>query len=130
MKRLTSTLFLLSICVGCNPRVTTSVARISNETLPPKPADCDVQILTQIPTEKTYKEIAILNATTDTDSVTKKDFNLMLPSLKRKACELGANAIVIKNVDQGGQWANPGGTSAAQTPTKVFCVAILIANPK
>ncbi len=83
-----------------------------------------------MPTDKKYEEIAILNSTTDTDSTTRKDFNLMLPFLKAKACEIGANAIVIKNIDQGGQWAEPGGKSSAQIPTKAFCVAILISNPK
>jgi hypothetical protein len=130
MKRLISSLLLLVICLGCNPRITTGVTRISGETFVLKPGDSEIQILTQVPTDRKYEEIAILNATTDTDSVTRKAFNLMLPSLKAKACGLGANGIVIKNVDQGGQWAEPGGKSAAQTPTKAFCVAILITKLK
>jgi hypothetical protein len=107
-----------------------TITKLSSTTYASKTSDCEILILTQMPTDKKFEEIAILNATTDTDSVTKKDFNLMLPSLKAKACELGANAIVIKNMDQGGQWVDPGGKSAAQSPTKAFCIAILISNPK
>ena len=121
---------LLFTIFGCNPRVTTSVTKISNDSYASKPTNCEIQILTQIPADKKYVEIAILNATTDTDSVTKKDFNLVLPSLKAKACELGANAILIRNVDQGGQWINPGHGSEGKTPTKVFCVAILVSDLK
>ena len=124
MKLLNAVACLFLFSLGCStiPRVTTNVTKMSNSIYQSKPSNCEIQILTQMPTDSKYIELAILNAITDTGSFTHKDLNSILPSLKEKACELGADAIVIKNVEQGG--APMGDQYNSRTPSKVFCVAI------
>lgn len=119
-------LFILSLGCSTIPMVTTTVTRVSNSMYEPKPSTCEIKILTQMPADSKYEELAILNAITDTGTFTHKDLNVMLPSLKAKACELGADAIVIKNVDQGG--APMHNKYNSQTPSKVFCVAIKLVS--
>jgi len=118
----------LIISLGCATRVNTSVTRIGSTAYPSKDANCEILVFTQMPIDRKFEEIAILNAVTDQDSFTKKDLDSILPTLKTKACELGANALVIKSVDQGGQLKMTPG-DPGQTPTKVFCVAIRFLVP-
>lgn len=80
------------------------------------------QVLTQSPTDRKFEELAIINAATDTGSFSKKNLSFVLPTLKERACEVGADAIVIRNVEQGGTPTMD--KYGSQTPTKVFCVAI------
>lgn len=121
MKSFIYSSFLLLFFFGCNPRINTSVTRISNNNYSPKDANCDIKVLSQMPMDRKYEELALLSSVTDDDSFTKKDLDSIIPGLKAKACSLGADAIVIKNIDQGG---TPKMEIGGQTPTKVFCVAI------
>ena len=115
---------LLALLAGCTvaPHITTDVTRIAPVAAPARPAGCDIQVFTQSPTDRKFEELAILNAATDTGSFTKKDLASVLPTLKEKACAVGADAIILRNVEQGG--TPVGDPYGHQTPTKVFCVAI------
>jgi len=87
----------LLVTVGCIPPAT-SVTPLSQKAYQAKPGDCEIQILTQPPTNRKYEELAILNTIAGADG---QDLNSMLPSIKETACRLGADAVVIKNVDPG-----------------------------
>ncbi len=115
---------LLALLAGCTvaPHITTDVTRIAPVAAPARPSGCDIQVFTQAPTDRKFEELAILNAATDTGSFTKKDLASVLPTLKEKACAVGADAIILRNVEQGG--IPVGDAYGHQTPTKVFCVAI------
>ena len=115
---------LLALLAGCTvaPHITTDVTRIAPVAAPARPSGCDIQVFTQAPTDRKFEELAILNAATDTGSFTKKDLASVLPTLKEKACAVGADAIILRNVEQGG--TPVGDPYGHQTPTKVFCVAI------
>jgi hypothetical protein len=115
---------LLALMAGCTvaPHITTDVTRIAPSVQPAKPAGCDIQILTQSPTDRKFQELAIISAVTDTGTFTTKNLSAILPSLKEKACEVGADAIVIRNVEQGGTPTMD--QYGSRTPTRVYCVAI------
>ena len=115
---------LLALLAGCTvaPHITTDVTRVAPADVPAKPAGSDIQILTQSPTDRKFQELAIINAVTDGGSFSTKALSAILPTLKAKACEVGADAIIIRNVEQGG--TPVGDPYGHQTPTKVFCVAI------
>ena len=97
----------LLLDLGCRPP-TTTVTTISQKSFPTKPEGCDIQILTQLPTNRKYEEIAILNTVSGDDG---QDLNFMLPSIKATACRCGADAVVIKNVEPG-QPTRPGSGKA------------------
>ncbi len=117
---------VLLFVIACTPPKTT-ITRLSKNLYPSKPRNCDIQILTQAPADRKYEEIAILNTVAygqlkppfaslfshESD----KDFNAMLPSIKATACELGADAILIKNVE-------PGSQADHESYGKAFTVAI------
>jgi hypothetical protein len=112
MKYLSAGLLGLILAVGCVPPKTT-VTPLSSKTNPPRPQDCDIQILTQPPSNRKYEEIAILNTVTGDGG---RDLNAMLPSIKVVACGLGADAVLIKNVEPG--------DSAQRAVGKAYTVAI------
>ena len=124
MRPLLACASLLALTVGCAvaPHITTDVTRLAPSVGPAKPAGCDIQILTQSPTDRKFQELAIINAVTDGGSFSTKALSAILPTLKEKACEVGADAIVIRNVEQGGTPTM--NKYASQMPTRVFCVAI------
>ncbi|HKV53234.1 MAG TPA: hypothetical protein VJN94_01205 [Candidatus Binataceae bacterium] len=57
-----------------------------------KAPDCDMRVLSTMPLSN-YKQVAIVEAWADL----KDDQSQVVPALKRKACETGADAIVILN---------------------------------
>jgi hypothetical protein len=57
-----------------------------------KAPDCQMPVLVSLPLT-TYRQVAIVEAWADL----KDDSNDVLPALKRKACETGADALVIIN---------------------------------
>lgn len=115
---------LLALTLGCSiaPRITTDVTRIAPTAAPARPAGCDIQVFTQAPTDRKFEELAILSAVTDTGSFSRKDLASVLPTLKEKACAVGADAIILRNVEQGN--IPVGDQYGHRTPTKVFGVAI------
>ena len=105
---------LLLFAIACVP-ITTTITRTSDIDYASKPSGCDIQILSQAPTNRKFVEIAILN-TLAVEATYGKDLNAMLPSIKETACRLGADAVVIKNVEAGSAFTHASG--------KVFGVAI------
>ena len=75
---------------GC-AYVHTEVVPLSSKSYDVKSKDCTILVLTQMPTDRKYEELSILNvaATVSLDG--------MLPSIKEKACAVGADAVVIKS---------------------------------
>ena len=60
-----------------------------------------MQVFNLPPTDKKYLEIARITDRTGRSMASSKDLNAMLPPSKEKACELGADAIVLTNVHEG-----------------------------
>ncbi len=101
---------VLLLAIACTPP-TTTVTRLNNNTYESKPKNCDIQIFTQPPSSRKYEEIAILSTIATGQAKAPlvsifshendKDLNAMLPNIKATACELGADAILIKTVEAG-----------------------------
>ena len=114
MKMLACVPIALVLMTACVP-ITTSTTSLSQHAYPPKPPDCDIQVFTQAPANRKFEELAILN-TLALEPIYGKDLNAMLPSLKEAACRLGADAVLIKSVEEGSPIERSSG--------KVFSVAI------
>jgi hypothetical protein len=106
---------LVLFTIACAPA--TTITRVSKASFPSKPNDCDIQVLTQVPTGRNFEEIAILS-TTQRIVFSGNDLNGLLPSIKQTACSLGADAILIKTV-------NP---ATQDTYATAFTVAIKFTN--
>ena len=102
-----ATLGFTLILTGCN-QAWLEVTPISQKPISAKNPDCEIVVLSQMPTDKKYEELCIINASSG------KPLNKMLPEIKAKACAMGADAIVIKSSTL------PNGKEAAQ----VLVVAI------
>ena len=85
--------------MGC---ATASVTKLSEKTYPPKPDNCEMRVLTQPPTDKKYDELGIVSGVSGQAWWQGKDLDSMLPDMKTEACKLGADTLVIKNVEAGG----------------------------
>lgn len=103
----------LLFTLACEP--VTTVTRLSSNAYPSKPEGCEIQILTEAPRTRKFEEIAILSTVTIEGSA-QKDLNAMLPGIKQAACGLGADAVLIKNVDPG--------SSSSHSHGKAYTVAI------
>lgn len=86
---------LASVAAGCSSQRTpmqVDVTQIAPYDNAAKPPDCHMPILTTMPLG-TYKQVAIVEAWADL----KDKQSDVLPALRRKACETGADALVILN---------------------------------
>ncbi len=88
----------LCMLLGC---VQMEVTPLSDLHVASKASGCDIQVMTEMPRDRKYQELALINAKSSSD------FQTTLPKLKEKACALGADALVIKRstMVQGDQWA-------------------------
>jgi hypothetical protein len=66
------------------------VTQVAADIKPAKPPDCEMPVLVQEPTAS-YRQIAIVEAWSDVNAEPAK----VVPELKRKACETGADALLI-----------------------------------
>jgi len=72
------------------PTPSTTVSPMTSVMRPAKAPDCPIQVLNSMPTTD-FQQLALLDTWGDQSA---KDVDL-LPVIKRKACEIGADAIVI-----------------------------------
>ena len=105
-KELFAVVSLMSL-FGC---ATANVTRLSKNVYPPKPDNCDITVLGDPPTDKKYEELGIVIGGSGGINL-----NTVLPPMKAKACELGADALVIKNVSD----ADSGKYGASENATAV-----------
>jgi len=115
-----------SIRQQTTPEVRLDVVLLTKNPITPKPMASEVALLSQRPSDRPYEALAMVAASTDTGTFTHKDFNSMLPSIKAKACELGADAIVVQSLELGD--APSGSQYNSRTPSKAFCVLIKFLN--
>ncbi len=95
---------LIALELGCQqvislpPQVT--VATIQPSGNPARPPDCDMPVLRSLPLNRKYQQVAIIEGLGNVFAHEKD----VMPSVKKKACEVGADAIVIKESrDQTGE---------------------------
>lgn len=109
------------------PIVTADVTRLAGRVYPPRAADAEVAVLAGRPAQRPHEDLGLLTVQTDMGTFTPKTLSVMLPTLCAKARELGADAIVVLNVEPGGAptWTKYN----SQTPAKAFAVAIRYLAP-
>jgi hypothetical protein len=101
---------LAILTTGCAPQF--SVTYVASKSYDSKPSDCSIQIFTQVPNGQKFEELAILDCL---GGMGDTNLNSILPALKSKACSLGADAILIKSIED----AVPG-----KSALRVFASAI------
>ena len=95
---------------GCMP-VTSFVTPFVAVTTP-KPADCSISVMAQAPADRKYLELGIISA--EGPATLGGDLNSLLPELTRRACELGADSIIIRSVEpRNPLYARQGATAKA-----------------
>jgi hypothetical protein len=84
--------------VSLPPQVT--VATIQPSGNPARPPDCNMPVLRSLPLVRTYEQVAIIEGLGNVFGHEKD----VMPSVRKQACEIGADAIVIKESrDQTGE---------------------------
>ena len=90
---------------GC---ASTSLVKLGETSYPPKPSNCKIIVYTQPPQNTKYDEIALITARGGGTIFSDSDAGSVIPELKAKACEVGADAIIIKDAREGGiNWVGP-----------------------
>jgi hypothetical protein len=104
-------------CASTRAPLQVDVTQIGPYTHAAKGPDCEMPVLEEPPTAS-YRQVAIVEAWADIHD----DASQVLPALKRKACETGADALLIVNARHQDlksmlYAANPNDTSMSQTET-------------
>jgi hypothetical protein len=94
---LRSAVAVISLLAGCSTPgkvpMQVNITQLANYINPARPPSCEIQVLNSMPLTTTFKEVAIVEAWADL----KDDRSDVIPAMKRKACETGADALVITN---------------------------------
>lgn len=95
---LTTLLTLGAILTGC---ATSRATYVASKRYPSRGKTCDLQIM-NLPPKKDYIELARIDARGGATLFEGSDLKSMLPEMKEKACRLGAHALIITQVSEGG----------------------------
>ncbi|HVN91192.1 MAG TPA: hypothetical protein VMT61_15370 [Candidatus Binataceae bacterium] len=86
----------LALVAGCSTPgkvpMQVNITPLANYVNPARPPSCKMPVLTTMPLQENYKEVAIVEVWADLQD----DKEDVIPMMQRKACETGADAIVIK----------------------------------
>lgn len=100
MKTLLAVTILLPVLlVGC---AHTNVTYLKDYGYKPKVQNCRIEVMTVPPANKKFDEFAIISVEGGQTIFEDSDLQAMLPDLKQAGCELGADAILLKAVNEGG----------------------------
>ncbi len=96
---------------------------LDNTRYPPQPANCDVIVLTSLPTDRAYTEIGICKGTAPGGGMVSDRTHAAIKQLKRCACANGGNAILLNNTDEGGYFTEFGySQQVAKASGRVFYI--------
>ncbi len=74
-----------------------------------KPEDCEIEVITIPPVDKKFEEVAILNAKGGQTIFHSKKSEGLIEQLKKDACSVGADAIIIRSTEDGSyNWGQGG----------------------
>lgn len=98
------------------------VTRLSSASYPARARYCELQVFTSPPADKKYEELAIIDIATGQTVFDGKDLQAMMPDIKAAACKVGADGVIVRNVEAGGTpWFH-------ETQGKASAVAIKLAQ--
>jgi hypothetical protein len=90
-----SALFAISLIFsGC---ASTSFTRMNSKVYPSKGEHCAILVMADPPTHQRYEEVCLINARGSQSSAEGTEVNSLIPEMKEKGCECGADAIVLRN---------------------------------
>lgn len=81
---------------------------------PSKPEDCPIEVLTLQPTDRKYAEVAILNSQGGKHTFANRSSEQLIAQLKKDACEVGADAIIVRTTEDGRYAWGQGGWDASK----------------
>lgn len=103
---------------GC---ASVSATKIGSRSFGPKMPSCEIQVFTTIPTDKKFEEACLINARGGQSIFEDKDASSLIAKMKIKACECGADAIIIRESKDGGyNFAGPADRATASATAIVF----------
>jgi hypothetical protein len=103
--------WLIIFSPGC---ASASIERLSATTYPPKPSNCALSVFTDPSRVKhPYAELAIITRRTSSVAFSAKGAGEIMGGLREQACEIGADALILKALTQGGYRAAGTGTAVA-----------------
>lgn len=93
------------VLVGCAS--TASFTRLNETTYDAKPKNCEIAVLSEDP-QRPHEKLGFVTGVSGQTAFSSKSLKGMLPSMKEQACLAGADALVLKHVEEGGvAWIAP-----------------------
>jgi hypothetical protein len=99
--KVTQFLGFMSVVVVLSACASTGVMRLSQEVFPAKPIGCTIEVFNTTP-KVSFIEIARVSARSGQTIFEGKGLDSMLPDMKKAACKLGADGLILNNVQEGG----------------------------
>ena len=91
---------LLALCLAACVSSANST-KLTKNTYPERPKGCQIEVLVDSP-EREHENVGLVTGTSGQHALSSKDLDSMLPSMKNEACALGAHALILKDVEEGG----------------------------
>lgn len=110
MKKLIG-LILLAV-LGC---ATTNVTRMGEVEYPPREIGCKIDVLYEAPKKKKFERVCLISRITSASVFDRKTLEAMLPDLSEEACQCGADAILLTQVEEGTVWGSHATASGRAT---------------
>jgi hypothetical protein len=112
---------LAILCVAGCARTSSTLL---NDSYPPRSAEHPIQVLSQLPTDREYVEVALVDAKGGQHTFADRSTSRIVEQLKVEARRMGADAIVIRSTERGNYNWGQGGWDRS----KADAIAIRWAN--
>lgn len=86
-------IFSVVLTSGC---ASTSVIRTSDHSYPSRNEDCGLKVINTFPKDSKYEELGIIHGKSGGSIFHGQGLESLLPDMKKEACKLGADALVLK----------------------------------
>jgi len=115
-----NTFLVLAVASGC---ASISMSQLSAKKYQAREKDCHIEVFANPPADKKFEELCLISARGGQSIFEGKDVDSLLPGMKEKACQAGADAIILKNSKAGGYNFNAPADRAEATAVAIKFVA-------
>ena len=98
--RLTVYIVFIAVAFAMTGCASTKVTKLKEKEYPSKNSSCKIRVIDDFPRSPAYEELAVIEGKAGQTAFHGQRLDDLLPDMMKKACELGADALVLKSTTE------------------------------
>lgn len=98
--RLSLHVVLIAVAFAVTGCASTTVTKLKEKDYPSKTSNCKIRVIEDFPRSPAYEELAVIEGRAGQTAFHGQRLDDLLPDMMKRACELGADALVLKSTTE------------------------------